>query len=218
MTAGGIAAIITAAGKSTRMGGMKKELALLDGVPVLGKTVSTFAQNSDIDCIVITYPPGEEAGLRAVFENGGDDCIWIAGGESRQESVYYALLALQSRAPEYVLIHDAARPWITPELINSVLDGTKAHGACIPVVRHINAPKQVNGGGKIVGHLDRDSVVGAQTPQGFYYANIFKAHQSVRKTGREYPDDAEVYHTEIGGVFTVPGDPANRKITFRHDI
>ncbi|MBN1685105.1 MAG: 2-C-methyl-D-erythritol 4-phosphate cytidylyltransferase [Spirochaetales bacterium] len=199
------------------MGGVKKELALIDGVPVLLKTARVFAGCGKIGHIVITHPPGD-TGLQAVFEREDLEIIWAPGGETRQESVYHGLLALERHAPEYVLIHDAARPWVTCELINAVLEGAREHGACIPVVSHINAPKQLNGAGEIIGHLDRAFVVGAQTPQGFRYSEILRAHEAARRNSVEYPDDAEAYHNAIGSVFAVPGDPDNRKITFRYDV
>jgi len=199
------------------MGGVRKTLALVDGVPVLKKAVDAFIACGKIDRIVITYRPGEED-LRAVFGPGDTGLIWVAGGETRQESVYLALLSLEEYAPEYVLIHDAARPWVTTELIASVLEGAIRHGACIPVVAHVNAPKQIDEKGGIIAHLDRGVVVGAQTPQGFRYREIVSAHRAARQRGRVYPDDSEVYHDAIGCVYTVPGDPANRKITYRHDV
>ena len=212
-----IAAVITAAGKSIRMAGVRKALALVDGVPVLKKAVDAFADSGKVGPIVITYPPGE-ADLQSVFGGGDSDFIWVAGGETRQESVYNALLALNEHAPEYVLIHDAARPWVSWELIDAVLRGTIQYGACIPVVPHVNAPKQVNDLGEIIAHFDRAVVLGAQTPQGFRFADIFSAHQTAMKNGLDYPDDAEAYHHAVGSVFTVPGDPANRKITFKYDL
>ena len=198
------------------MGGKKKELALVDGVPVLVKAVKAFAGCNEINTIIITHPPGDTV-LQAVLEEELD-IIWIPGGDTRQKSVYNALLALEEHSPEYVLIHDAARPWVTGQLITAVLEGARKHGACIPVVRHVNAPKEVSDTGEITGHLDRAFVVGAQTPQGFRYAEILHAHQAARQGGREYADDAEAYHDAVGKVFTVPGDPDNRKITFRYDL
>jgi 2-C-methyl-D-erythritol 4-phosphate cytidylyltransferase len=213
----GVAVVITAAGRSSRMGGIKKELALIDGVPVLIKVARVFAGCGKIDRIVITHPPGDNS-LQTAFEKEDLDIIWIAGGDSRQESVYKGLFALERHAPEYVLIHDAARPWVTSQLITSVLKGAVEHGACIPVVPQVNAPKQMSHTGEIIDHLDRVFVVGAQTPQGFRYAEILRAHETARQNAMEYPDDAEAYHHAIGSVFTVPGDPNNRKITFRYDL
>ena len=219
-----IAGIITAAGSSARMKGVKKELALIDGKPVLKIVADVFAESSVFDQVVITYPPSStgilnaDLSYRSILDGIDLDVLWVAGGNSRQESVYNALLALSECSVDYVLIHDAARPWVTESLIKAVLRETKKYGACIPVVPHVNASKEIDGAGKIVNHHNRSSVVGAQTPQGFSYPDILSAHQEAKKTGNDYPDDAEAYHRAIGPVHTVPGDPANRKITFRYDL
>lgn len=219
-----IAGVITAAGSSTRMGGMKKELALIDGRPVLKIVSETFYKCGLFDKVVITYPfhpdhpDGCDSGLTSALKGVDLDLIWVPGGKTRQGSVYNALQALSGLAVDYVLIHDAARPWVTVTIIKSVLDKTIEHGACIPVVPHVNASKRVGSGGEILEHHDRSAVVGAQTPQGFRYADILKAHEEAREVGMDYPDDAEAYHNTVGPVFTVPGDPANRKITFRYDL
>ncbi len=213
-----IAGIITAAGNSTRMNGVKKELALIKNVPVLKIVADTFAESGVFDHVVITYPPCGDSNHRSALEGADLDVLWVAGGKTRQESVYNALLALSDYPVDYVLIHDAARPWVSPALIKAVLHGAKEFGACIPVVPHVNASKQVGDGGKILKHHDRSSVVGAQTPQGFRFSDILSAHQEARKNQKDYPDDAEAYHHAIGCVHTVQGDPANRKITFRYDL
>jgi 2-C-methyl-D-erythritol 4-phosphate cytidylyltransferase len=206
------------------MGGVKKELAFIEGVPVLKMVADAFSVSGVFDCVVITYPPrsahssGEDSSFRAVLDGVDLDLLWVAGGKTRQESVYNALRALSEHSVEYVLIHDAARPWVTDTLIQAVLRGTKTHGACIPVVPHINASKQVGDGGMILEHHERSTVVGAQTPQGFGFSDILNAHEEARKNGKEYPDDAEAYHHAIGSVYTVPGDPINRKITFEYDL
>ena len=200
------------------MKGVKKELALIDDVPVLKITADTFAGSGLFDRIVITHPPGADSSFRAALDGINLDILWVAGGETRQESVYNALVALAEYSVDYVLIHDAARPWVTGALIKAVLEGTREFGACVPVVPHVNASKRIDGEGNISEHFDRFGVVGAQTPQGFRFSDILSAHQEARKLGKEYPDDAEAYHHAIGKVHTVPGDPVNRKITYRYDL
>ncbi len=213
-----MAVVITAAGRSTRMGGRKKELEAVEGIPVIKKAVDTFKLIESIRKIVITFPPGGEHDLKALFGHTYSNLIWVPGGRSRQESVFHALSALTDYNPDYALIHDAARPWVTGELIEAVIQGAMEHGACIPVVSHVNAPKKIDDSGEICEHLNRALVVGAQTPQGFRFPEIYKAHEIARSNRKEYPDDAEAYHHAIGPVHAVPGDPVNRKITFRHDL
>ncbi len=212
------AAVITAAGRSTRMKGVKKELAQIDGVPVMKIVVDAFTESGVFDFLAITHPPGEDSKFRSVLDEKNLNILWVPGGETRQESVYNALIVLSEYPVEYVLIHDAARPWVTDTLIKAVLLGSKEFGACIPVVPHINASKQVDKEGNVVEHYGRSSVVGAQTPQGFRFADILAAHREARRCGKEYPDDAEAYHHAVGSVHAIPGDPANRKITYGYDL
>lgn len=146
------------------------------------------------------------------------EIIWVAGGATRQQSVYFALEALAELTPGIVLIHDGARPWISPSLINAVLEGTRKFGACIPVVALTDAPKRMSPDNSVAEHIDKAALANAQTPQGFRFAEILKAHNVARASGKDYSDDAEAYHAAIGPVFTVAGDPRNRKITYCWDL
>ncbi len=145
--------------------------------------------------------------------------IITEGGSSRQESVYRGLSALESNPPDFVLIHDGARPWITKDIIQRVMEGTVKHGGCIPVIPTADTLKEVDKSGIILKHLKRESVFGAQTPQGFNFREIIKAHRAVLKQGlNRMTDDAEVYSFICKPVFTVAGDIKNRKITYRSDM
>ncbi len=147
------------------------------------------------------------------------DIIITEGGSSRQESVYRGLSALESDPPDFVLIHDGARPWVTKDIIQRVIEGTVKHGGCIPVVSTADTLKEVDKSGIILKHLKRESVFGAQTPQGFNFREIIKAHRAVSEQGLNgMTDDAEVYNFICKTVFTVAGDIKNRKITYRSDI
>jgi 2-C-methyl-D-erythritol 4-phosphate cytidylyltransferase/2-C-methyl-D-erythritol 4-phosphate cytidylyltransferase/2-C-methyl-D-erythritol 2,4-cyclodiphosphate synthase len=213
------AVIITAAGLSSRMEqGGKKELRLVDGIPVIRKCYHAFADCSCFDAIVITHPPEGKIAMQTALEEIAENVIWVAGGRSRQESVSNALERLAPIRPQFVLIHDGARPWVRPDLILAVLRGAEAHGACVPVIGVTDAPKQLEPDGSISEHLDKKVLAQAQTPQGFHFAKIREAHRVAREAGNDYSDDAEAYHRAIGSVFTVAGDPANRKITFEIDL
>jgi 2-C-methyl-D-erythritol 4-phosphate cytidylyltransferase len=120
--------------------------------------------------------------------------------------------------PDYVLIHDGARPWISPDLVNAVLENVVLHGACAPVLVPSDAIKQVDSSGLIVTHLRREETVAIQTPQGFRFKEILSAHTQAENDGSRYIDDTEIYERYIHSVSTVPGDPANRKITYNHDL
>jgi 2-C-methyl-D-erythritol 4-phosphate cytidylyltransferase/2-C-methyl-D-erythritol 2,4-cyclodiphosphate synthase len=204
--------------------GRKKEYLFSGGKPLLLRALEAF-ENSRIICLyVITVPPGGEAEARDVLApwlagpRRAESTFFVPGGETRQKSVYLGLCAMKSRRPEFVLIHDGARPWVTPELIRSVAAGAKARGACLPLTPAVDALKRVDAEGFIEAHLDRGQIRGAQTPQGFLYAKILEAHAKAAEDGREYLDDTEIYAAYAGPVFSVPGDTRNKKVTYASDL
>jgi 2-C-methyl-D-erythritol 4-phosphate cytidylyltransferase/2-C-methyl-D-erythritol 4-phosphate cytidylyltransferase/2-C-methyl-D-erythritol 2,4-cyclodiphosphate synthase len=239
-----IAAVITAAGSSVRMGGIKKEYLVLpeipgavdeayrtDGAPltVLGAAVSAFAACPRINLIMITVPPnadnGEYAARRALPERllrqQAPAIFFAPGGSSRRISVHHALSTLAGFKPDYVLIHDGARPWIRPELIDRVIDAVLIHGAVLPVLPLSETPKELSGG-FVSRHLKRASVVLAQTPQGFLFNSLLAAHEKAAERelseSVEYTDDTQIWGEFVGPVAVIEGDKANRKITFPPDI
>ena len=214
-----ISALITAAGASTRMGtGKKKELELISGISVLARAVAPFIETGFFSHIVITHSRGDRKAVELLLGNLNVDCILVEGGDTRQQSVYNGLLALKDLAQKYLLIHDGSRPWITRLLIGQVLDGAIRYGACIPVVPPVNALKRISENGTVVDHLEKDNHACAQTPQGFKFLEILQAHIAAKEADRTYSDDAQAYDVAIGPVHTIPGDPSNIKITYRHDL
>jgi 2-C-methyl-D-erythritol 4-phosphate cytidylyltransferase len=222
------AAVVTAAGASTRMGGAaKKEFLAIGGAPVLALAIRPFF-SAGFDRIVVTLPAGrlgDAAALLAPFLDVAALTL-VEGGDTRQESVHRGLLALAADSPELVLIHDGARPWLAPDLLKRVADAAARFGACVPVVEVTEAVKEVGseaGGGQaeaplVLRHLPRHVLRFAQTPQGFSYPRILAAHERARVEGLSFVDDAEVFDRFAGPVAWVPGDPANRKITFPEDL
>jgi 2-C-methyl-D-erythritol 4-phosphate cytidylyltransferase len=234
-----ISAIITAAGSSSRMGGTKKEyLPLrsppsagreLSGLTVLGSAALSFAASGRIGHLVITVPAaGGEAETRAslppgLLEPGARPRIlFVPGGPTRRSSVHHGLSLLSAYNPDYVLIHDGARPWISPALIETIIDEVIKRKAVIPLVPFTDTPKEIDEGGRIIRHLTRSRLGGAQTPQAFSFPEILAAHEKAAEREctehREYTDDAEVWGEFIGGVATVAGDPENRKVTYPEDL
>ena len=155
-----IAAIITAAGSSSRIG-VKKEYRLvgdktdMEGKPltVLGKAALAFAACSRIDMVVITVPRDANLGEIAARDSipgrllrarARPKFLFVAGGPTRRSSVHHALELLKSHKPGYVLIHDGARPWVEPTLIDRVIDAMLKHqaapGLCLS--RHFAGPRK----------------------------------------------------------------------------
>jgi 2-C-methyl-D-erythritol 4-phosphate cytidylyltransferase len=208
------------------MGGdTKKEYLSVDSSPVLVKTLHAFFRATSYQEVVVTVPPGHEEQVRRLIDNElsqdytseKDKIRLIAGGETRQESVYRGLEAF-SPTIEYSIIHDAARPWISVDLIRSVLRDCIANEASIPVISITDAVKQIDLDGNIEGHLARNRTMGAQTPQAFSFPAILDAHQKAASDGTFYIDDSEIFTRYVGPVHTVAGDPENIKITFPVDL
>lgn len=230
------AAVITAAGSSERMGGgIKKEYRLLPGEPENGRTVLSGAVEAFLSCdeikhIVIVHSlsgvEGEAEARAAIgtkpLEAHSGRVLFVPGGRSRRESVFHGLTLLHAYSPAYVLIHDGARPWVTPALIRSVISAVLACSAAIPVVPLVETPK-ITENGFVARHLPRGTTAAAQTPQGFAFDAVYAAHRSAAeefvRSGREFTDDAEIYDAfSPGKIAAVPGDASNRKITFPEDL
>jgi 2-C-methyl-D-erythritol 4-phosphate cytidylyltransferase len=214
-------AIITGAGSSSRMGnGKKKEYLLLDNIPVLAKSVNAFQESGLFSVLVLTVPHNHIEAVEELLHPFCrlDNIVLIEGGTTRQESVWKGLRALEQSNIEYVLIHDAARPWIPIDLIRAVLTATEKYGACIPVIDICDAIVETDREGFIVRHLPKTDTRGVQTPQGFRFPEIFQAHNTARQTAGQYYDDAQIILEAGKKVFTIPGIPINKKITFPHDL
>ena len=212
------AAIITAAGSSRRFGGgIKKEYQYMGEKPVLVRTILPFLNSGLFNKIIVTVPQIHIAEELLNSFISIKKIKLIKGKETRQKSVYNALQELKKQNIDYVLIHDGARPWITVKLVKSVLDKTYSKSACIPVIIAQDAMKTIKDN-IIAAHLERKGTFCAQTPQGFNYKDILKAHKFAVSDNINYIDDSEMYSKYIGPVSTVNGDIENRKITYKHDL
>ena len=232
---GKIFLLLAAAGSSSRFGGPKKELVPLDGKSVLQHSLEAFLFIGDLAGIVVTCPEGRideirksiRAELLASLERRLPCGLgFAAGGASRQISVTRGLDELVSMAKNakmdpdqsIVLIHDAARPWVTGDIIGNVISSAKANAACIPLCDLPDTPKMISEEGFIAGHPERDLVKAAQTPQGFALGPLAAAHAAAARDEWLCTDDSSLWSRYLGPVTFVPGDRTNRKITYREDI
>jgi 2-C-methyl-D-erythritol 4-phosphate cytidylyltransferase len=240
-----VAVVICAAGTSARMGGIKKEYCLLpgaNGLTVLAAAVWAFASIPEIKNIIITVPTdpinGRIAAQKALQPITDGECSpalhFIDGGATRQASVFSALSMLAAgqniQSPDFVLIHDGARPWLSASLIKRIITEVKKNRAVIPLLPLTETPKETDvplddsnaSPVFIKQHLKRAFIGGAQTPQGFAFPEIFTAHQQAAKYSErsqcEFTDDAEIWASFCGPVAAIPGDSKNRKITFPEDL
>jgi 2-C-methyl-D-erythritol 4-phosphate cytidylyltransferase len=220
------------------MGGIKKEFQRLnpaDSLTVLGSAVSAFAAVPSIEVIVIAVNENcEAAACEALppeyFTVQKPKVLFVNGGKNRRASVFNALCALSPYNPRYVLIHDGARPWVSPSVIENIIEEVKKHSAVIPVLPLTETPKECDApvcerGGQgetaifIKTHLKRAQTGIAQTPQAFSFHEILRAHEKAAEVeDEEFTDDAEIWGRFCGPVAVIPGSPENRKITFPQDI
>jgi 2-C-methyl-D-erythritol 4-phosphate cytidylyltransferase/2-C-methyl-D-erythritol 2,4-cyclodiphosphate synthase len=217
------AAVVVAAGKSLRFGGLKKEYRFLDGLPVLARSLAIFLNLKECLSVVAVVPAGGVEEARSVLGKGflasaGPRLSFTEGGAERPDSVLSGLRALEALEPGTVLIHDAARPWADATLIGRVLAGATEFGACIPGVPVGDTIKQVAADGFVAGHPSRPSLRAIQTPQGFAYQRLLTAYLTAGSSVSSATDDAEVWARAGGRVFMVDGDRRNIKITFPEDL
>jgi 2-C-methyl-D-erythritol 4-phosphate cytidylyltransferase/2-C-methyl-D-erythritol 2,4-cyclodiphosphate synthase len=210
-----IAALIVAAGRGTRAGFARpKQYQTLGGQPVLRRTIAPFAAHPGVDVVqVVIHPDDGEAYEGSVA--GLDIAPPAMGGATRQESVFNGLQALSSVSVDRVLIHDAARPFVSPALISRVIDGLNEAAGAIPVLPISDTVKRIDGT-QIGATVDRSNLVRAQTPQGFRFDEILSAHRAV--AGESLTDDAAVAERAGLTLLTVPGEERNFKITDAGDL
>lgn len=208
-----IYAIIPAAGSGVRFGGKKQE-ALLKGISLLDRTVSVF-QKTGLFKKIIVVGPFLPPPLRGGGEGEGE-IIVVAGGKTRAESVFNGFQALKAGDDDIVLIHDAARPLVSPGLIKKVIGAAKEKGAVIPVLPLSDTVKKVKGD-RIEATLDRSGLAGAQTPQGFLVKKLKKAYAKVALS-EIVTDEARLLELAGEEVFTVEGEQNNIKITTPEDL
>lgn len=197
---------------------MNKVLLPLNGGTVIESAVLSFADRDKFQKIIVTYSPPDRDILVQTLKDMPLPVEFVEGGATRQDSVYRGLKALEMDNPDTVLIHDGARPWISGELVAMVLEQTEQEGCSVPVIPSVNAMKKIDEKGVITEHLKREKTVSAQTPQGFRFREILDAHRKASEENYAAIDDTEIWDRYCGPVNTVPGDPANRKITYREDI
>ncbi|MGZ9809804.1 bifunctional 2-C-methyl-D-erythritol 4-phosphate cytidylyltransferase/2-C-methyl-D-erythritol 2,4-cyclodiphosphate synthase [Pseudoroseicyclus sp. H15] len=207
----GWALILTAAGRGLRAGGgAPKQFRPLAGTPMIAHALAAFQQIEGLQGVVVTLedPSGPEAS--DMLARG---CQVVAGGESRSASVRAGLEALAGAAPEHVLIHDAARPCVSPALIARVLGALQSAEAAAPALPVTDALWR--GGPHVEAAVPRDGLWRAQTPQGFRFSSILAAHRAHQG---EAADDVAVARAAGMEVAIVAGEEDNLKVTHPEDF
>jgi len=208
-------AIIVAAGQGVRAGkGLPKQYRPLLGKPVLRWAIEAARAHPRLGAIQVVIAE-EHANLYADAVADLDLLPPVTGGSTRQASVLHALEAVEIFDPHAVLIHDAARPFVSAEIITAVCTALGQHDAAIPVLPVADTLKQVTQG-RITRTLPRDGLHSAQTPQGFRYRAILEAHRAA--AGDHFTDDAAIAENAGLSVVGVEGSRMNFKLTTQEDL
>lgn len=203
-----------------------KQFTELAGTPILIHTLRKFAAVDAVGEIWIALRESEIAGFRVRLESELKNVLskkieLVVGGEHRQQSVQSALNAIRAAADDIVLVHDAVRPFVTPEIIEEVIDGAKKYGAAIAGLPAVDTVKQVertSEGALIKATIPRVGIVMAQTPQGFRYDVLKKAFDEASADGFVGTDESSLVERFGHEVAVVMGSPRNIKITAPGDM
>ncbi|MEN3234655.1 MULTISPECIES: bifunctional 2-C-methyl-D-erythritol 4-phosphate cytidylyltransferase/2-C-methyl-D-erythritol 2,4-cyclodiphosphate synthase [Methylobacterium] len=226
MTLPQIAAVVVAAGRGIRVGGdTPKQYRRVGGQAVLTRTLAALAAHPGVGRIQVVIAPDAAAFY--------DECLGdlppaaqaklarpTQGGATRQASVRAGLAALaREAAPELVLVHDAARPFVDDALIDRAIAAAGTHGAAVPGVPVSDTIKVVEPDGRVRATPERESLRAVQTPQAFRFALLAEAHARAAAEGHDgFTDDGALAEWAGLPVAVFPGDLRNRKITQAADL
>jgi 2-C-methyl-D-erythritol 4-phosphate cytidylyltransferase / 2-C-methyl-D-erythritol 2,4-cyclodiphosphate synthase len=213
-------ALIVAAGRGSRMpGDIPKQYRHLQGRAILRHVLEAFVAHPGISEVRTVIHP-DDAVLFADASRGMDLGAPVLGGETRQASVKNGLEALATgSSPDRVLIHDGARPFVSPALIDRVIGALDVSDGAVPALPVTDTVKRVSAVA-IIETVDRSGLFRAQTPQGFWFAALLSAHEKAVQsvTGQSFTDDASIAEAAGLRVTVVAGEESNIKITHDDDM
>ena len=219
-------AIVVAAGTSARMGGVDKLTAPIAGRPLLAWTLDALAGTPAVGRLVVVTAPERIDALRDAPWLPPSVVAVVSGGDRRQASVAAGLAELDrlDRAGDgptddrVVLVHDGARPLVSPMLVEAVAEAAAAHGAAIPVVAIGETVKRIEDG-RVAATLDRATLATAQTPQGVRRSILRAAFERFAASGPDtFTDEAALLEACSIPVHVIDGDPGNVKVTLPADL
>jgi len=221
------AAVIVAAGRGSRArtdsdtgGAVPKQYQPLAGRPVLAHSIDLLAAHPRIDRIVVVYNPADAALYGRATAAWADRLMPpVAGGDTRQASALAGLEALAAGAPDRVLIHDAARPFLSAQLVDELIGALDTVPGAIAAEPVADTLKRITSDGTIAGTVERAGLWRAQTPQAFHFAAILDAHRRAAAEGRDdFTDDAGLAEWAGMPVRLVASGDNNMKLTTAADV
>jgi len=217
---GMVAAVVVAAGRGLRAGGdVPKQYREILGEPVIRPALAAFLAHPRIGAVQPVIHRHDEEAFRAATAGLTELLPPVVGGATRQASVRAGLEALAARAPEIVLIHDAARPFLTAALIGRAIDAGKEHGAAVPAIAIADTVKRIDDQALVTETLDRSRLRMVQTPQVFGFDLIMAAHRRAAAAGRaDFTDDAALAEWAGHRVSVFEGEAGNLKLTTNDDF
>jgi len=220
----GVAIIAVAAGRGSRLGGdIPKQYRKIAGKPLLARTLESLSRATPAIILPVIHEDDTELYRLSVVGLQDNPKLMAPayGGATRQASVRLGLEALLARkaAPKIVLIHDAARLFVSGDLVANAIAGAEAYGAAIPGLTLLDTIKEIDENGIVISTAERERLRSVQTPQAFDFKLIFEAHRHAASKGvTDLPDDAAVAEFAGHRVHIFPGESANVKITTSEDL
>jgi 2-C-methyl-D-erythritol 4-phosphate cytidylyltransferase/2-C-methyl-D-erythritol 2,4-cyclodiphosphate synthase len=212
-----VTAIIAAGGRGTRLGGAQpKQFLSLGGRPILQHSVDAFVSSERIADVIVALPRELAASIPAYLRSGSKPVAIVEGGDRRQDSVANAFSRVSSRA-EMVVVHDAARPLVTPDLIGRTIDAAARFGAAIAALPATDTVKRCSADRVVVDTIPRGEIFLAQTPQAFR-VDVLRAALAQARASGDATDEATLAERAGHRVHLVDGDPRNLKITTAEDL
>jgi 2-C-methyl-D-erythritol 4-phosphate cytidylyltransferase/2-C-methyl-D-erythritol 2,4-cyclodiphosphate synthase len=212
------AVVIVAGGSGNRFGSeIPKQYNFLDGKPILQRTIEQFLAHPQITDVIVVISEKDQGRYANCIKDHPKLHTPVIGGATRQLSVFKGLKALETLAPTHVLVHDGARPFVSLTLIDHVIEGLKAGGGCIPALPVHETVKRTAKDGIIEATIQREHLWLAQTPQGFNYQLLLKAHETFQHEDH-FTDDASLFEALGFPVAVCPGEVTNIKITYKEDL
>jgi len=220
-----IAALIVAAGRGSRAGaGLPKQYRCLDRKPVLAHTLNAFSTQPEIARILVVIHPDDAQLYADCLDYLDDDARRkllppVPGGATRQASVHAGLVALDAQGCTHLLVHDAARPFVSPALIDRACAALQRYDAVLPGIAVTDTIKRVDASGHVMETPPRAALRAVQTPQAFRLVPLRDAHMRAAAEGRDdFTDDGALMEWAGTPVMVFEGDIRNVKLTHEADF